>query len=433
MGSTETVTVLFTDVVAVDRLARRAEGPEAAERVRQEHVRALPGHGRDHRRPRGQERAATGSWSPSPSAASAVGCGVEMQRRVAALGASASLRVGIATGDADVDGDDLFGWPVVESARLCAAATGGQILASDLVCLLAGGRGGHEYESIGDLALKGFEVPVPVREVALDARAVERADARGRPGCGSCSCGAGPPPTPVIPAVPGHTSRPPPSSLAPSTIRISWSRRRVRSPVTPSGSPAGTRPSRPCWSAPSSKSATIQGTAAPPVGSVRGRRCFAASAGDPRARGGRRALPAAVVRGPHGSRCSPGPRHRRDQTMSTLERRPAGDALLVDGRDHDDPVAVAYGHQYHVLGRTRSRALFGCRHRASADAGGCPRDHEPAPRRPGGGHGIPVGPHRRSDRGGRGARWGRLRDTWARAAEPGRGLVGRVHRPHVRR
>ena len=73
--------------------------------------------------------------------------------------------VGIATGDADVDGNDLFGRPVVESARLCAAATGGQILASDLVCLLAGGRGGHEYESIGDLALKGFEVPVPVREV----------------------------------------------------------------------------------------------------------------------------------------------------------------------------------------------------------------------------------------------------------------------------
>ena len=70
------------------------------------------------------------------------------------------LRVGISAGDARAEGDDLFGTPVVEAARLCSAAEGGQILVAALVRLLAGTRGGHEFEPVGPLTLKGLSEPV---------------------------------------------------------------------------------------------------------------------------------------------------------------------------------------------------------------------------------------------------------------------------------
>ena len=51
------------------------------------------------------------------------------------------LRVGLSAGDVTVDAGDCFGTPVVEAARLCAAAQGGQILAAEVVRLLVKGRG----------------------------------------------------------------------------------------------------------------------------------------------------------------------------------------------------------------------------------------------------------------------------------------------------
>ena len=70
------------------------------------------------------------------------------------------LRVGLSAGDARAEGDDLFGTPVVEAARLCSAAEGGQILVAALVKMLAGTRGGYEFEPIGPLTLKGLSEPV---------------------------------------------------------------------------------------------------------------------------------------------------------------------------------------------------------------------------------------------------------------------------------
>ena len=54
--------------------------------------------------------------------------------------------------------------PVVEAARLCAAATAGQILVSDVVRLLARGKG-HTFTPLGELTLKGLPEPVPASEV----------------------------------------------------------------------------------------------------------------------------------------------------------------------------------------------------------------------------------------------------------------------------
>jgi class 3 adenylate cyclase len=54
----------------------------------------------------------------------------------------------LSAGDARAEGDDLFGTPVVEAARLCSAAEGSQILVAALVKMLAGTRGGHEFEPV---------------------------------------------------------------------------------------------------------------------------------------------------------------------------------------------------------------------------------------------------------------------------------------------
>ena len=66
------------------------------------------------------------------------------------------------------EADDCFGTPVIEAARLCAVAEGGQILVADLVRLTARGRGGHTFNPIGPIALKGLPEPVVACAVAWE-------------------------------------------------------------------------------------------------------------------------------------------------------------------------------------------------------------------------------------------------------------------------
>ncbi len=77
-----------------------------------------------------------------PSASVAADVAVAMQQNVARTttptGEALGLRVGIAVGDAEADELDYFGRPVVEAARLCAQAGGGEIYATDVVRALAG-------------------------------------------------------------------------------------------------------------------------------------------------------------------------------------------------------------------------------------------------------------------------------------------------------
>jgi class 3 adenylate cyclase len=81
------------------------------------------------------------------------------------------VRVGIAAGDVTVENDDVFGTPVVEASRLCASATGGQIVVADLVRVLGRGRGGHTFTPIGELELKGLPEPVVASEVGWERTA----------------------------------------------------------------------------------------------------------------------------------------------------------------------------------------------------------------------------------------------------------------------
>jgi hypothetical protein len=71
-----------------------------------------------------------------------------------------SVRVGVSAGEVTAEEDDYFGTPVVEAARLCAAAAGGQVLAGELVALLARGAPGFTLDGVGALELKGLPEPV---------------------------------------------------------------------------------------------------------------------------------------------------------------------------------------------------------------------------------------------------------------------------------
>jgi class 3 adenylate cyclase/energy-coupling factor transporter ATP-binding protein EcfA2 len=104
------------------------------------------------------------------STSDAVACAVAMQRAVARLHAAdpmlgLALRVGVSAGEAVSEDSDWFGRPVVEAARLCAAARPGQVLAADVVRLLVGSRGGHDFEPVDPMPLKGLPGLVEACEV----------------------------------------------------------------------------------------------------------------------------------------------------------------------------------------------------------------------------------------------------------------------------
>ncbi|MFL6242708.1 MAG: ATP-binding protein [Acidimicrobiia bacterium] len=167
-GRPATATVLFTDLVGSTAL-RQAVGDDAADELRRSHDRvlreALAAHG-------GHEVKGTGDglMIVFDSAVEAVAAAEAMQRGVERLTrrapAPVSIRVGLSAGDVVWEGDDCFGTPVVEARRLCDAAEGAQILVGDVVRVLAGSRGGHDFRPVGALELKGLTAPVPAAEVA---------------------------------------------------------------------------------------------------------------------------------------------------------------------------------------------------------------------------------------------------------------------------
>ncbi len=100
------------------------------------------------------------------SASHAIACASAMQRGVERLNRRKpeaqhlQLAIGISAGDVVIEDGDVHGTPVVEAARLCARARGGEILVADVVRLLAGTRGAHDFESRGKIELKGLANPV---------------------------------------------------------------------------------------------------------------------------------------------------------------------------------------------------------------------------------------------------------------------------------
>ena len=156
------VTILFTDLVGSASLFDR-HGDEVADRLRREHFAALRKAIADHD---GREVKSTGDglMVAFPSAVSAVRCAVDMQRaRTAAQGLG--LRIGLDAGEPIVEGDDLYGTPVIVASRLCEAAGAGEVLASEVVRQVAGRRVAELMRPSGAMRLKGLSEPVHVATV----------------------------------------------------------------------------------------------------------------------------------------------------------------------------------------------------------------------------------------------------------------------------
>ena len=164
-----TAIVLFTDLVG-STLLRSGLGEEAAEAVRRTHdglvVDAVNRH-----RGRVVKNLGDGIMATFAGATDALAAGVAIQQALDRNNRSPQavrldVRIGISAGDVAVEEADCFGTPVIEAARLCAAADGGQILASDIVRALAGAGRGLEFRPVPPLDLKGLPGPFQACEVA---------------------------------------------------------------------------------------------------------------------------------------------------------------------------------------------------------------------------------------------------------------------------
>lgn len=168
MADAGLVTILFTDLVGSTEMAADL-GDVAADELRRAHFAHLR-----------EAIAATGGTEVKTigdavmvsykGAADALAGGVAMQRAVdrhnrGNENVHLEMRVGISAGDASFEDGDWFGTPVIEASRLCAAATGTQILVSDLVRALAGSRCEFELRPLGTRELKGLPDPIAICEV----------------------------------------------------------------------------------------------------------------------------------------------------------------------------------------------------------------------------------------------------------------------------
>jgi class 3 adenylate cyclase/tetratricopeptide (TPR) repeat protein len=174
----ETVTVLFTDLVGSTELLSRV-GEAAAEELRREHFSLLRA-AIDAAGGREVKNLGDGLMVAFDGTGAALACAVSMQQTLTARPADAEplvIRVGVASGEADVEDGDYFGLPVVEAARLCAKADSGEILATAMVRMLARSRGGFDLLSVGELELKGLDEPVEAFRVAWEPIAARDAGA----------------------------------------------------------------------------------------------------------------------------------------------------------------------------------------------------------------------------------------------------------------
>ena len=165
--TTENVAILFTDIVGSTELFQRGS-PEVADEVRRGHFsilrQAIAEAGGSEVKNLGD-----GLMVVFGSASAALGCAVGMQQGVERDNRGreyqVGLRVGLSGGEVTKEGDDYFGDPVIEAARLCATCESGQVLAADIVRLTAGRRSHHPVNGVGPLLLKGLPDPVETIEV----------------------------------------------------------------------------------------------------------------------------------------------------------------------------------------------------------------------------------------------------------------------------
>jgi class 3 adenylate cyclase len=177
-GTLTTVTVLFTDMVGSTSTRTRL-GEELADEHFRRHDRLLRAvavaHGSMFVKGLGD-----GLMALFDSATVALDATVAIEQAVSSENdqtiAPVSIRAALSAGDVRWLDGDVSGLPVVEAARLVAAAHGGQVLCTDLVRRLAQGRGGHEFKDLGATSTKGIPEPLQIYELRWQNSGRDRSD-----------------------------------------------------------------------------------------------------------------------------------------------------------------------------------------------------------------------------------------------------------------
>ena len=170
--SRTTATILFTDLVGSTELRGRL-GEEAADELRRGHDQLLA-QAVEANNGRVIKSLGDGIMATFTGASDAVAAAVEIQQRVDRLNLTGKapvpllVRVGLSAGDVASEDDDVHGTPVIEASRLCAAADGGEILASEVVRWLGGAAGALSFVPVGSLELKGLAAPVPTLRIVWE-------------------------------------------------------------------------------------------------------------------------------------------------------------------------------------------------------------------------------------------------------------------------
>jgi class 3 adenylate cyclase/tetratricopeptide (TPR) repeat protein len=159
--------VCFTDLVRSTELLQRF-GDEAVREVLRTHEALIRDCLARHRGALVQYTG-DGFLLSFRSAADGIACAIEIQRATAAYNAEASgaplgLKIGMTAGDPIAERDRLVGVAVHAAARICAHATGAQILVSEGVRELAGDED-FRFAELGPTALKGFDEPFRLYQV----------------------------------------------------------------------------------------------------------------------------------------------------------------------------------------------------------------------------------------------------------------------------
>jgi len=164
---TGTVTVMFTDLVG-STAERDRLGDAAADTVRRVHDHALR-EAIESCGGRIVKSTGDGFMAAFAGAADGVRAAVQCQRAAQRAARQAAtpfeIRIGVSVGDVELDAGDYFGLSVVQAARLCDAARGGEILVTDLIRTLAGTWVDFSYGPPTAMSLKGISADVVAHRV----------------------------------------------------------------------------------------------------------------------------------------------------------------------------------------------------------------------------------------------------------------------------
>ena len=163
------VTIMFTDIEGSTAL-RTSLGDDQADKLFHEHdeiVRGLIAENRGH-----DQKAALGDGflAVFQSTRRALSCAVGIQRALDSVnrmrsGPALRMRIGLNTGEVAWQDNQLSGEAVHAASRVCAAASGSQILISDVTRQLAGTVPDLSFLDAGEHDLKGFPHPWRLWEV----------------------------------------------------------------------------------------------------------------------------------------------------------------------------------------------------------------------------------------------------------------------------